>query len=136
MSVPAPHSRFPALHLYPVDVSFDIRRISLPPDQRVALGRHIDCNEEKIASESNIYFDSDVLSRQHAEVWQEGNKVANFFITHISSGWLTFMILQIFIRDTVSFNGTFLNGERLSPQRVGSEPFELKSGDIFVGYVA
>ena len=32
--------------------------------------------------------------------------------------------------DVGSSNGTFLNGERLSPEGVGSMPYELKSGDI------
>ncbi|KAJ7474288.1 SMAD/FHA domain-containing protein, partial [Mycena latifolia] len=56
------------------------------------------------------YFDSSVVSRQHAEVWQEGNK--------------------IFIRDTQSANGTFVNGRRLSPEGQDSYPYELKTNDI------
>ena len=36
---------------------------------------------------------------------------------------------QIFIRDIKSSNGTFINGERLSPEGVESQPFELKSED-------
>lgn len=31
--------------------------------------------------------------------------------------------------DTGSSNGTFLNGERLSPEGVGSMPWEIKNGD-------
>ncbi|KAF5324127.1 hypothetical protein D9619_011079 [Psilocybe cf. subviscida] len=60
--------------------------------------------------ERNGYFDSKVLSRQHAEVWEEGGK--------------------IFIKDVKSSNGTFINGERLSSEGHESEPFELKSDDI------
>lgn len=40
--------------------------------------------------------------------------------------------LQIFIKDVKSSNGTFINGERLSPEGVESEPFELKNDDIVV----
>ena len=39
---------------------------------------------------------------------------------------------QIYIKDVKSSNGTFINGERLSPESVESEPFELKSDDIVV----
>ena len=39
---------------------------------------------------------------------------------------------QIFIKDVKSSNGTFINGERLSPEGVESEPFELKNDDIVV----
>ncbi|KAF8171678.1 hypothetical protein BJ912DRAFT_860437 [Pholiota molesta] len=60
--------------------------------------------------ERNGFFDSKVLSRQHAEVWEEGGK--------------------IFIKDVKSSNGTFINGERLSSEAHESDPFELKSDDI------
>ena len=39
---------------------------------------------------------------------------------------------QIFIKDVKSSNGTFINSERLSPEGVESEPYELKSDDIVV----
>ncbi|KAF9799708.1 hypothetical protein IEO21_10518 [Rhodonia placenta] len=38
--------------------------------------------------------------------------------------------VNIFIKDVKSSNGTFINGKRLSPEGVESEPFELKSDDI------
>ncbi|KAG1791173.1 SMAD/FHA domain-containing protein, partial [Suillus plorans] len=60
--------------------------------------------------ERNSYFDSKVLSRQHAEIWEDSGK--------------------IYIKDVKSSNGTFINGERLSPEGVESEPFELKNDDI------
>ncbi|KAL7414987.1 hypothetical protein BDY24DRAFT_327492, partial [Mrakia frigida] len=59
--------------------------------------------------ERNGYFDTKVLSRTHAEVWQEAGK--------------------IFIKDVKSSNGTFVNGERLSSEGLESEPYELKSDD-------
>ncbi|KAG1785319.1 SMAD/FHA domain-containing protein, partial [Suillus plorans] len=60
--------------------------------------------------ERNGYFDSKLLSRQHAEIWEDSGK--------------------IYIKDVKSANGTFINGERLSPEGVQSEPFELKNDDI------
>ncbi len=39
---------------------------------------------------------------------------------------------QIYIKDVKSSNGTFINGERLSPEGVESDPYELKSDDIVV----
>jgi pSer/pThr/pTyr-binding forkhead associated (FHA) protein len=38
--------------------------------------------------------------------------------------------MQIYIKDLRSVNGTYINGDRLSPQSVESEPRELKSNDI------
>jgi hypothetical protein len=41
-------------------------------------------------------------------------------------------VFQIFIRDTQSANGTFVNGHRLSPEGQDSYPHELKTNDIIV----
>ncbi|EIW77459.1 hypothetical protein CONPUDRAFT_39647, partial [Coniophora puteana RWD-64-598 SS2] len=62
--------------------------------------------------ECSGYFPANmkVISRQHAEVWVEGNK--------------------IYIRDVQSANGTYINGCRLSPENIESAPFELKSHDL------
>ncbi|KAF8755120.1 Cell cycle arrest in response pheromone-related protein [Rhizoctonia solani] len=83
----------PALYLYPLNDTF------VP--KQIALGG---------GGERNGYFDSKVLSRQHAEVWEENGK--------------------IYIKDVKSSNGTFINGDRLSAESVESEPCELKSEDI------
>ncbi|KAJ7471184.1 hypothetical protein B0H11DRAFT_1374053 [Mycena galericulata] len=99
---------FPALHLYPLDDSFVPKRIALGGGNRVKIARPP--NTKTLPGERNGYFDSRVLSRQHAEVWEEGNK--------------------IFIKDVKSSNGTFINGERLSLEGRESEPYELKSDDI------
>ncbi|KAJ7603989.1 hypothetical protein DFH06DRAFT_1487894 [Mycena polygramma] len=115
MPSPAPFSNplnnlaFPALYLYPLNDSFVPKHISLnPPGQRVKIGRQT--NAKTSPGERNGYFDSKVLSRQHAEVWEENGK--------------------IFIKDVKSSNGTFINGERLSQEGLESEPFELKTDDI------
>ena len=41
-------------------------------------------------------------------------------------------VIKIFIKDVKSSNGTFINGERLSPEGLESDPFELKTDDIVV----
>ncbi|KAI0776410.1 hypothetical protein BC629DRAFT_1526090 [Irpex lacteus] len=99
---------YPALYLYPLNDSFIPKHISLINGQRVKIGRQT--NAKTVPAERNGYFDSKVLSRQHAEVWEEGGK--------------------IFIKDVKSSNGTFINSERLSAEGVESEPFELKTDDI------
>ena len=108
---PPPHqSSYPALYLFPLNDSFIPKNISLVNGQRVKIGRQT--NAKTVPGERNGYFDSKVLSRQHAEVWEEGGK--------------------IYIKDVKSSNGTFINGERLSPEGVESEQFELKTDDIVV----
>ncbi|KZT53720.1 SMAD/FHA domain-containing protein [Calocera cornea HHB12733] len=100
-------AQIPALHLYPLNDSFVPKQISLAQG-RVRIGRQT--NARTVPGERNGYFDSKVLSRMHAEVWEENGK--------------------ILIKDVKSSNGTFINSERLSPEGVESEPFELKSEDI------
>ncbi|KAG6831359.1 hypothetical protein H0H87_005370 [Tephrocybe sp. NHM501043] len=107
--MPAPAQPiFPALYLYPLNDSFIPKHISLAHGQRVKIGRQT--NAKTAPGERNGYFDSKVLSRQHAEVWEDGGK--------------------IYIKDVKSSNGTFINGERLSPEGIESEPNELKNDDI------
>ncbi|KAF5344619.1 hypothetical protein D9757_013904 [Collybiopsis confluens] len=109
MPAPTPFpSPFPALYLYPLNDSFIPKHISLVHNQHVKIGRQT--NAKTTPGERNGYFDSKVLSRQHAEVWEESGK--------------------IFIKDVKSSNGTFINGERLSAEGVESDPYELKSDDI------
>ncbi|KAH7907215.1 SMAD/FHA domain-containing protein [Hygrophoropsis aurantiaca] len=111
-SVPfsSPHNQqaCPALYLYPLNDTFIPKHITLIGGQRVKIGRQT--NAKTVPTERNGYFDSNILSRQHAEIWEEGGK--------------------IYIKDVKSSNGTFINGERLSPEGVESDPFELKNEDI------
>ncbi|GAA5979384.1 hypothetical protein JCM11641_005019 [Rhodosporidiobolus odoratus] len=101
---------FPALHLRPVNFgTFIPKQISLnPPGTRIKIGRQT--NAKTIPNGTNGYFDSKVLSRAHAEVWSEDGKV--------------------FIKDVKSSNGTFINGERLSPESSESDVFELNTDDV------
>ena len=68
--VPVP---LPALYLYPLNDSFVPKHISLVNNQRVKIGRQT--NAKTVPAERNGYFDSKVLSRQHAEVWEDNSKV-------------------------------------------------------------
>jgi hypothetical protein len=80
MPAPAPFSsphnqpHFPALYLYPLNDSFVPKHVTLLHNQRVKIGRQT--NVKTVPAERNGYFDSKVLSRQHAEVWEEGAKVS------------------------------------------------------------
>ena len=70
---PAP-IQVPALYLYPLNDSFIPKHIHLPPGQHVKIGRQT--NAKTTPGERNGFFDSKVLSRQHAEVWAEKGKVS------------------------------------------------------------
>ncbi|KAM0785979.1 hypothetical protein ACM66B_006797 [Microbotryomycetes sp. NB124-2] len=103
----APSNVYPALHLIPLNDTFVPKQISLnPPGVRVKIGRQT--NAKTVPNGTNGYFDSKVLSRMHAEVWSEDNKVL--------------------IKDVKSSNGTFIDGQRLSPEAAESDVFELRTG--------
>jgi pSer/pThr/pTyr-binding forkhead associated (FHA) protein len=97
------------LALLPMNGTFERKQISVPffPDV-LRIGRQT--NAKTVPTPSNGFFDSKVLSRQHAEVWAERNG-------------------KIWIRDVKSSNGTFVNGHRLSPENRDSEPQELHQHD-------
>jgi len=97
------------LSLLSLNGSFDRKTISVPfyPDT-LRIGRQT--NAKTIPTPLNGFFDSKVLSRQHAEVWADPTG-------------------KIWIRDVKSSNGTFVNGTRLSPENRESEPHELQPQD-------
>ena len=97
------------LALLPMNGTFERKQINVPffPDV-LRIGRQT--NAKTVPTPSNGFFDSKVLSRQHAEVWAERNG-------------------KIWIRDVKSSNGTFVNGHRLSPENRDSEPQELHQQD-------
>ncbi|KAG8777935.1 hypothetical protein FRC12_000123 [Ceratobasidium sp. 428] len=99
---------YPALYLYPLNDTFIPKQLTLAGGARIKIGRQTSATTTP--GEHNGIFDSQILSRLHAEVWEE------------DSG--------IYIRDVKSLNGTFINGERLSAEWVESEPWELKSEDV------
>ncbi|TIB77710.1 SMAD/FHA domain-containing protein [Wallemia mellicola] len=96
------------LILIPLNNSFELKIIALADNEKVKIGRQT--NQRTLPKQSNGYFDSKVLSRQHAEIWSANNK--------------------IYIKDVKSSNGTFLNNERLSPEGVESSSVELENNNL------
>lgn len=98
------------LHLLPMNGTFERKTITVPffPDV-LRIGRQT--NNKTIPTPLNGYFDSKVLSRQHAEIWADRNG-------------------KIWIRDVKSSNGTFVNGQRLSQENRDSDPHELREQDM------
>ncbi|KAF9969611.1 hypothetical protein BGZ73_007979, partial [Actinomortierella ambigua] len=97
----------PILVLEPLNNTFALKTFELPDHTKIKIGRQTGVSTAP--GPTNGYFDSKVLSRVHAEVWSENGKV--------------------YIRDLKSSNGTFLNGRRLCPEGVESEPFQLNPND-------
>ncbi|ETN46885.1 uncharacterized protein HMPREF1541_01074 [Cyphellophora europaea CBS 101466] len=97
------------LALLPMNGTFERKQINVPffPDI-LRVGRQT--NAKTVPTPTNGFFDSKVLSRQHAEVWAERNG-------------------KVWIRDVKSSNGTFVNGQRLSQENRESEPHELRQHD-------
>ncbi|CAM1506249.1 Fc.00g058900.m01.CDS01 [Cosmosporella sp. VM-42] len=99
----------PVLYLLSLNGTFERKTIAVPfaPDS-LRIGRQT--NQKTIPTPTNGFFDSKVLSRQHAEIYAERNG-------------------KIYIRDVKSSNGTFVNGTRLSQENRESEPHELQTAD-------
>lgn len=97
------------LALHPLTSTFERKHITVPYFPEVLrIGRQT--GAKTVPTPVNGFFDSKVLSRQHAEVWADRNG-------------------KIWIRDVKSSNGTFVNGARLSPENRDSEPHELREHD-------
>lgn len=97
------------LALLPMNGTFERKQIAVPfYPENMRVGRQT--NAKTVPTTSNGYFDSKVLSRQHAEIWAERNG-------------------KVWIRDVKSSNGTFVNGQRLSQENRESEPHELRQHD-------
>ncbi|KAH8200565.1 hypothetical protein TruAng_005283 [Truncatella angustata] len=105
----APPGGQPVLYLLSLNGTFERKTISVPfsPDA-LRIGRQT--NAKTVPTPSNGFFDSKVLSRQHAEIYADRQG-------------------KIWIRDVKSSNGTFVNGTRLSQENRDSEPHELQTGD-------
>ena len=99
----------PVLALLPLNGTFERKEIETPffPDS-LRLGRQT--NAKTVPKSYNGFFDARVLSRQHAEVYADG-------------------VGKIWIRDTRSSNGTFVNTNRLSAEGRESEPYLLQQND-------
>ena len=101
------------LILHPKDDKSERRVVVVPPSSAspVRVGRVV--NPKTPAKSDNLLFDTKVLSRNHAEVFSDGQG-------------------RVFIRDLGSSNGTYINGYRLSADAVASEPFQLIVGQELV----
>ncbi|KAI9791327.1 MAG: hypothetical protein M1833_001552 [Piccolia ochrophora] len=101
---------YAALCLLPLNGTFERKTISVPYFPEVLrIGRQT--NAKTLPTPVNGFFDSKVLSRQHAEIWAD-------------------RLGKIWIRDVKSSNGTFVNAQRLSAENRDSEPHELREQDI------
>jgi pSer/pThr/pTyr-binding forkhead associated (FHA) protein len=99
----------PVLYLLSMNGTFERKTIQVPfYPETLRIGRQT--NAKTVPTPTNGFFDSKVLSRQHAEIWAERNG-------------------KIWIRDVRSSNGTFGNGARLSAENRDSEPHELQTQD-------
>lgn len=99
----------PVLYLLSLNGTFERKTIQVPfYPEKLRVGRQT--NNKTIPTPLNGFFDSKVLSRQHAEIWADRQG-------------------KIWIRDVKSSNGTFVNGTRLSPENRESEPHELQTSD-------
>ncbi|CEG67318.1 Putative Cytoplasm to vacuole targeting protein Vps64 [Rhizopus microsporus] len=94
--------------LKPYNPHFQTRTLEIRDKSRIKIGRQT--SSKTLPSPYNGYFDSKVLSRQHAEIFCDKQKV--------------------YIRDIKSSNGTFVNGYRLSGEGEESEPYEIRSNDM------
>ena len=81
--------------------------IEIPIINIIRVGRFVD---KAPTSEDMITFKSKVISRNHAEIWSVNG--------------------EVYIRDTKSQSGTFLNAMRLSEPSKESKPYRLKPGDM------
>lgn len=98
------------LCLLSLNGTFERKTISVPYyPNTLRIGRQT--NQKTVPTPTNGYFDSKVLSRQHAEIWADRETA------------------KVYIRDVKSSNGTFVNGNRLSQENRESEPHELNIGD-------
>jgi len=95
------------LLLEPIGESFSEKRINLANDI-LKVGRKISAKNPP--EPYNGIFESKVLSRAHAEIWNDKGKVM--------------------IKDVGSSNGTFINGKRISEEGQPSASFELHTGDV------
>ncbi|CAO3653308.1 unnamed protein product [Cunninghamella echinulata] len=93
--------------LKPLNNQFPTKSLEISEHNKCKIGRQ--SNAKTTPKPLNGYFNSKVLSRSHALLWCQDHRV-----------W---------IKDTKSSNGTFLNGKRLSPELEESEAFEIKTGD-------
>lgn len=99
------------LGLSSLNGTFEKKSLVLPfyPDV-MRLGRQT--SSKTLPAPDNGFFDSRVLSRAHAEIWAD------------------YETAKVWIKDSKSSNGTFVNGLRLGDEKSESEPQELNKNDV------
>lgn len=127
---------FPSLHLWPIQDTFQMKMIHLPAGQRVRTSKvqaYLLVRSKLAARPTPRQFPASAMRTLIPKFYLErtprsGSREARSVLR--SQCPLT--LLQIFIKDLKSSNGTFINGVRLSPEGVESDPYELKSEDMVV----
>jgi len=105
---------YPDTSRSPNPLTFETIERDLIEGMVVKIGRQVNRpgnnNNDNIANDNAIWFKSKVVSRSHAEIWAKDG--------------------QVYLKDTASSSGTFLNHMRLSPSGKESRPYPLKDNDI------
>ena len=84
-----------------------IQPIERPVLGIISIGRYVGNQPQ---NDNSITFKSKVISRHHAEIWTVNG--------------------EVYVRDSRSQSGTFLNAMRLSEPSRESKPYRLKPGDV------
>jgi pSer/pThr/pTyr-binding forkhead associated (FHA) protein len=96
-----------SIHITDCNHSSNITRVIKDPITPVVVCRVRDPNQ---ISENNLFFLEKIISRKHAIIYEQDN--------------------QIYVKDTKSSGGTWVNGKRLSNAEVESSPMRLSEDDI------
>lgn len=116
--------------LKPHNSNFQTRTLELKDKSRIKIGRQT--SNKTAPTALNGYFDSKVLSRQHAEIFYDKHRVKREKkkrVTCFYLCWSRTYTKKVYIKDVKSSNGTFVNGNRLSNEGEESMPCEIKSSD-------
>ena len=103
----------PFITCLPLEQSFESSRKLSISEEPIVIGRQLG-NEE---DEKSLLFKSRVISRKHAILFMKHDKVVT-------------ALTKLYIQDTRSSSGTFINDARLSPKAEESVPVQIKSGDV------
>lgn len=101
---------------------FDTIDMILEPGVKYQIGRYSNMDYHAIT------FRSKVVSREHAIMWTRNGKVCKSFNNKMSIS--IDISYKIYLSDTMSSGGTYINGFRLSSRKKNSLPHQLKDGDL------
>lgn len=110
---------------------FDVVERDMFQGTMLKLGRCASTTTTAGDQRSCLIFRSKVVSRHHAELWSDGNKVCRQNKHTLNSILTLCNSHQLFIRDVGSSSGTFVNQLRLSPPRKESKSYQVvHDGDV------